>query len=206
MLQLLDDNDEQIYINIQAVPKWGNDDEQADQWGKALGIARIKAIEDARTKCSPNAPPFILCHVVRSLHHIDGKQLAATPDGRKAFEPVGDSIAAICGTTTQGPTAILNSVLKINAHDEFRGIYNNNLTLPGNQASPAILKPLIEAFFIDGGQELQINVLDYRKLLAAKANPSEYKGLVVRIAGLNARFIELSKAEQDEIIRRAQMA
>lgn len=206
MLTMLDADAPQIYTDIDTAPKWGNDDDVADQWALALGVARKQAMENARLAQGVDTPPLILCHVVRSLHHVDGKHIPATPDGRHAFEPVGDSIAAICGTTTQGPTAILNSVLKIDALGEFAGIYNNNLSLPGNQASPPVLKAMVEAFFEDGGQELQVNVLDYRKLLAARENPSAYKDLVVRIAGLNARFIELSQAEQDEIIRRAKLA
>ena len=55
-----------------------------------------------------------------------------------------------------------------------------------------------------GGQEIQVAVLNAEKLKAAKENPDAFQDLVVRIAGLNARFVELSAKEQDEIIRRAE--
>ncbi len=204
MIDAVDAADEAMLHRIAQAPKWGNDDDAADRWALALGQARRRALETAAAR--NGVPPIAVCHVVRSLHHLDGLKIGATLDGRAAREPVGDSIAAVCGTTRQGPTAILNSVLKLPASKEFAGIYNNNLTLPGNQARPEILRPLIEAFFEDGGQELQVNVLDAAKLKAAKLHPERYQDLVVRIAGLNARFIELSIREQDEIIRRAELA
>jgi len=69
-----------------------------------------------------------------------------------------------------------------------------------------VLRSLCEAFFPAGGEELQISVLDAEQLRAAKAHPKHFRDLVVRIAGLNARFVELSELEQDEMIRRAEAA
>ena len=65
---------------------------------------------------------------------------------------------------------------------------------------------LVETFFGDGGQELQISVLDAAKLRRAQQDRDRYRDLVVRVAGLNARFVELSAAEQEELIRRAEAA
>ena len=67
-----------------------------------------------------------------------------------------------------------------------------------------MIRPLAEAFFHDGGQELQVNVLDAEKLRRAQQDPDRYRDLVVRIAGLNARFVELSALEQEELIQRAE--
>jgi len=97
-------------------------------------------------------------------------------------------------------------VLKLDGRRHFRGIYNLNLTLSGRQASTGVIDALARAFFADGGQELQINVLDPDRLRAALADPRRHRDLVVRVAGLNARFVELSPAEQEEILRRAEQA
>jgi len=99
---------------------------------------------------------------------------------------------------------MLNSILKLDARRYYQGVYNLNLTLSSSQASPDVLPSLCEAFFRAGGQELQISVLDAEQLRAAKAHPERFRDLVVRIAGLNARFVELSELEQDEMIRRAE--
>ena len=101
---------------------------------------------------------------------------------------------------------MLKSILKLDAARWFGGIYNLNLTLPaGSQADAGVIHALAEAFFNGGGQELQVNVLDADMLREAQRNPREYPELVVRVAGLNARFVELSAEEQDELILRADM-
>jgi formate C-acetyltransferase len=198
----VDEGDPVLLERIAAAPKWGNDDEKADRWAIVLNEARDRALR--RVSGRHWLPPFAVCHVVRSLHHFHGAPLGATPDGRRAGEPLGDSIGAVAGTARNGPTATLNSVLNIDALRWFSGIYNLNITLPMGQASAEVLRSLTEAFFTDGGQELQFNVLDAEKLRDAKKHPECYRDLVVRIAGLNARFVELSELEQDEMIRRAE--
>ena len=69
-----------------------------------------------------------------------------------------------------------------------------------------MLGALIDAFVAAGGQELQVAVLDPAKLRAAQQDPAGFGDLVVRIAGLNARFVELSRREQEEVIKRAECA
>jgi len=149
-------------------------------------------------------PPHFVCHVVRSLHHTDGWRIAASPDGRFAWTPVADSIGAQPGTACAGPTAVLKSVLKLDAARYYRGGYNLNLTLPRSGTTPDTLRPLIETFFGAGGQELQINCFDAATLHDARKHPERYGGLVVRVAGLSARFIDLSAVEQQELIDRAE--
>lgn len=201
----IDAGDEDLLARVQAAPKWGNDDERADRWAVFLGAARDRALRGVAER--NGLPPFTVCHVVRSLHHLDGRRIGPTADGRPGGAPVGDSIGAVAGTATEGPTALLNSVLKLDAAQWFPGIYNLNLTLPaGRQAAPPVLRALGEAFFRDGGQELQVSVLDAGRLRAAQQHPDQHGDLVVRVAGLNARFVELSRVEQDELIRRAEQA
>jgi pyruvate-formate lyase len=200
----LDRDDAALLDTLRMAPKWGNDDPNADRWALPFHMAReaaMKAIE----KEWPGVR-FMACHVIRSLHHVSGRPLPASPDGRARGEALTDSIGAECGTAVEGPTAILNSMLKIDARRFYKGLYNLNLSLTGNQAAPELLRPLMEAFFLDGGQELQVNVLNLQKLLLAREHPEDFQDLVVRIAGLNARFAELSRLEQDEIIRRAEAA
>ncbi len=188
---------------LAAAPKWGNDDDRADRWALTLTAMRDRALDRL---AAAGLPRPVVCHVVRSLHHVDGRRLAASPDGRRAGEPVGDSLGGVCGTMKEGPTATLASVLKLDARRQFAGGTNLNLTLHAGQADPVILSALIEGFFDGGGQELQVAVLHADTLHAARACPQRFADLVVRIAGLNARFIELSAAEQDELIRRAEEA
>jgi formate C-acetyltransferase len=65
---------------------------------------------------------------------------------------------------------------------------------------------LVETFFAEGGQELQVSSLDPDRLRQAQMNPGAHGDLVVRIAGFSGRFVDLSKLEQDELITRAEAA
>ena len=205
IIQSMEDNfeDAAVRAKLLSTPKWGNDDESADRWAKELVAMRERVLTAIDTEFGGS--PHVVCHVVRSLHHVDGRRIAASPDGRLAWTPVADSIGAQTGTAVAGPTGILKSVLKLNAKQNYRGGYNLNLTLPKASTTPDILIPLIEAFFAEGGQELQINCFDAETLKDARERPENYGDLVVRVAGFSTRFVDLSRAEQDELIERAEV-
>jgi formate C-acetyltransferase len=187
-----------------AAPKWGNDDPRVDRWALALVEMRERVLD--RTDQQFGSGPHMVCHVVRSLHRLDGGRIGASADGRHAQAPVGDSIGAVTGTATEGATAILRSVLKLDAARYYRGGYNLNLTLPPRSTTPQVVATLVETFFGEGGQELQVNCFDAGMLRAAQRDPEQHGDLVVRIAGFSARFVDLSRAEQDELIARAEVA
>ena len=194
--------DKKVRAYLLSAPKWGNDDDRADRWALALLEMREKVLEEVDREFGHKS--HTVCHVVRSLHRLDGRRIPASPDGRLAWEPVADSIGAQTGTARNGPTAVLNSVLKIDYPRYYRGGYNLNITLPKSGARPEVLLPLIEGFFKRGGQELQINCFDVEILRDAQRNPEKYRDLIVRVAGFCARFVDLSRAEQEELIARAE--
>ncbi len=196
--------DESVRRRLLTAPRWGNDDPRVDRWAVELVAMRERVLEEVDREFA--TAPHVVCHVVRSLHHLDGRRIGASPDGRRAGTPVADSIGADGGTSRSGPTAILSSVLKLDAARYYRGGYNLNLTLPPDAAAPDILLALVEGFFGRGGQELQIAVLDAETLRRAQARPEEHPDLLVRVAGFNALFASLSTAEQDELIARAESA
>ncbi|MCX7014152.1 MAG: hypothetical protein NTW86_16650 [Candidatus Sumerlaeota bacterium] len=185
-----------------AAPKWGNDDERADRWAVALVRMRERVLDDIDRQFGHR--PHFVCHVVRSMHHIDSFRLAASPDGRLAGTPTCESIGAQTGTARKGVTALLNSVLKLDAASQYRGGYNLNLTLPKASTTLAALRALVETFFSRGGQELQINCLNAETLRSAQREPEKHGDLVVRLAGMSARFVDLSPVVQEEIIQRAE--
>lgn len=195
--------DERVREQLLEAPKWGNDDPRADRWALELVETRerVLACVDAQFGHSPH----VVCHVVRSLHRLDGRQIAASADGRHAGTPVGDSIGAVTGTARRGPTAILRSVLKLDAARHYRGGYNLNLTLDHKSTTPEVVGTLVETFFGEGGQELQVNCHDAGLLREAQRDPAEHGDLLVRVAGFNARFVDLSRQEQDELIERAEL-
>ena len=101
---------------------------------------------------------------------------------------------------------MLRSVLGVDTVRHYAGGTNLNLTLPAGQATAEVVRATAEAFFGAGGQELQLAVLDAATLRQAQMEPERYGDLVVRVAGLSARFVELSPVEQNELIARAEVA
>ena len=205
LLQAMQSNFEDLSVRARllAAPKWGNNDPRADRWAVELAAMRERVLNTIDEQFGHQ--PHMVCHVVRSLHHLDGKGIAASPDGRFAWTPVADSIGAQTGAAAAGPTAILNSVIKLNAAENYRGGYNLNLTLSKTNTAGDALIPLIETFFQGGGQELQINCFDAATLKAAQKRPERYSDLIVRVSGFSARFVDLSTTEQGELIQRAEI-
>jgi pyruvate-formate lyase len=194
--------DESVRIQLLSAPKWGNNEESADQWAIQLIEMRERILNDIDAQFGKRQ--HTVCHVIRSLHHLDGRNTPATPDGRHAWTPLADSIGAQIGTAKVGPTAVLNSLLKLNASQYYRGGYNLNLTFSKAKTETEALFSLVETFFGKGGQELQINCLDVNMLHEARKNPEKYGDLVVRVAGFSTRFVDLSTAEQNELIERVE--
>ena len=199
-----------LRARLRAAPKWGNDDGRADRYAPLLTAMRERVLTSLSADGRPGAVGagrHTVCHVVRSLHHLDGKRIAASPDGRLAWTPVADSIGAEVGTAQAGPTGILNSVAKLGISETYAGGTNLNLTLPASQwRDPEMqsdLLALVETAFAQGAQELQIAVLDADTLRDAQAHPERHGDVLVRIAGFNARFVDLAPLEQEELIRRA---
>lgn len=197
--------DERLRAQMLRAPKWGNDNDRADRW--AVEWERMRSEVMRQVEAETGERRHVNGHLVRSLNYIAGRSVGASPDGREAGAPLADSIGAQQGTALTGPTAVLNSVLKLHASEHWPGGYNLNLTIPRVSApdenSLGNLQALIEAFFAQGGQELQINSLNADMLREAKSSPQRYRDLLVRVAGFNAFFVDLSSAQQDELIARA---
>ncbi len=188
---------------LKGAPAWGTDNGRADAWMRRLLEMRERVLRDIDSQTDGRAS--IVCHVIRSLHRLDGARVGASPDGRKAGDALADSIGAQQGTLSRGHTALLRSVLGIDAARFFRGGSNLNLTLPYG-TPPSALGSLLGAFFSGGGQELQVNCIDTARLRAAQRSPGDHGDLLVRVAGFSARFVDLSPGHQEEIIARAEHA
>ena len=200
--------EEALLARIKSAPKWGTDDIRADRWAAALIALRERVMNSVNAQFGGG--PHMACHVIRSLHHTTGRRIGASPDGRLAGTPVADSLGAETGTAMRGPTGILNSVAKLDAASHFRGGTNLNLTLPSTRWDlPEMrtnLLAMIETFFSEGGQEIQVACLNADVLCDALAHPERHGDLLVRVAGFNARFVDLSQQEQEEMLERAEVA
>lgn len=134
-----------------------------------------------------------------------GQATGALPDGRKAGEPFCDASSPMMGRDLHGPTATVKSVASMVDEKLHEGaLYNLRFDPKGVQGEKGlnIIEGVIKTYFDDGGQHIQINVVDNETLKKAQKNPENYKGLMVRVAGYMAYFTELDKSAQDTIIYR----
>ena len=129
-----------------------------------------------------------------------GKRVGATPDGRAAQAPLADSLAAIFGKDTRGPTALLNSVAAL-ALDRAMGVpvVNFNITQKFNDN---VLRALILGYMKQGGIQLQITYASKEDLMDAYEHPERHGNLIVRVGGYSEYFSRLSDDLKRMIIAR----
>ncbi|MBN1664706.1 MAG: hypothetical protein JW943_13995, partial [Deltaproteobacteria bacterium] len=102
-----------------------------------------------------------------------------------------------------GPTAIMNSVVKLPVARVFNGA-NLNMRFQGKKISTEALTALIKTYFNCGGTQVQFNMVDSAILRDAQTHPEKHRDLFVRVSGYSAEFIGLSEIAQDEIISRTE--
>lgn len=182
--------------------KYGNDLEHVDNIYKDMMhyIAdTIQGWKDARG----GHYSFGIDSQTMNLSH--GSVTGALPDGRLAGEPLCDAASPMMGRDINGPTSTVKSVASIAPEGFEEGaLFNLRFDPKGVEGENGlnIIKGVIKTFFKDGGQHIQINVVDTETLKEAQKKPENYKGLMVRVAGYMAYFTELDKSAQDAIIYR----
>ena len=137
------------------------------------------------------------------------QNLGASADGRLARSFTADNLSPQMGADKEGPTAIINSCGKLDYQDLAGGavldikFHPTALkTVEGREKFSALIK----AYFAQGGEQVQINVLDNKVLLDAKDHPEDYCDLMVRVWGFSTYFISLPEKYQDHIIMRSTLS
>ena len=189
----------EIFVN--KVPKFGNDIDYVDDI--ANNVAEFYC--DEITKHSNYRGGIYNPGIYSTTFHLAfGIFTGASADGRKKTESLSNGIGPTSCMDKNGPTAVLNSVKKLR-NDLMTNGNSLILAFHPNTLKSEILIPLIQSYFVkDGGYQVQFNVVGKEILRNAQKTPSEYSGLVVRIAGYSVYFSELSKSAQDEIIARTE--
>jgi len=190
---------------INNVPHYGNDYEEVDglaSW--ALGLFADILANSEGPRGQYNGGTFTMTANVRL-----GMTLGATPDGRKAGEPIADAISPRQGFDKNGPTAYLRSAAKLPHRALSNGDQLNIRFTPtaveGDMGAEK-LRSLIETYFTLGGMQVQFNVVGTEELRKAQKNPHEYKDLIVRIAGFSTYFVTLGEETQNDFISRTEQA
>ncbi|MEG7494118.1 pyruvate formate lyase family protein, partial [Enterobacter hormaechei] len=188
---------------INRFEKYGNDIDDVDNISAELLRHYCKEVEKYR---NPRGGQFTPGSYTVSAHVPLGAVVGATPDGRFAGEQLADGgLSPMLGQDMQGPTAVLKSVSKLDnyllSNGTLLSVKFTPATLEGD-AGLQKLADLLRAFTQLKLQHIQFNVVNAETLREAQQRPQDFAGLVVRVAGYSAFFVELSKEIQDDIIRR----
>lgn len=190
---------------INKYDKYGNDRDEVDDISADILRHYAKEVEKYR---NPRGGSFIPGSYTVSAHIPLGKAVGATPDGRKAGEQLADGgLSPMVGRDALGPTAVLKSVSKLDNYLTTNGSLLNVKFSPKALEGEAGLNKFADfllAFMKLKIQHIQFNVISSEVLRDAQAQPENYRGLVVRVAGYSAFFTELSREIQDDIIRRTE--
>jgi len=190
---------------INRVPKFGNDILEPDEMARYVAEKYCMKMKRGKDFRGGNYRAGLYC---LSSNTPFGQQTAALPSGRPAKTPLEDGgVSPKHGMDMNGPTAAIKSIARINHSLATNGTNYNQKYLPAllkNAKSRKHLVEIIKAYFALDGFQIQFNVVSPETLKKAQLNPEEYRGLVVRVAGYSAFFVELDKDIQDEIISRTE--
>ena len=195
------ENLRQMLLN--RTPKYGNDDEYADNAMRTVFEAYYDAIEG---RPNTKGGTYRINLLPTTVHVYFGRVTGATPDGRKALEPLSEGVSPVQGADRKGPTAVIKSVSKID-HARTGGTLLNQKFAPELLASEEGLDKLahlIRTYFKLDGHHVQFNVVDAATLRDAQKHPERYGDLLVRVAGYSDYFVNLSLELQNEIIKRTE--
>lgn len=190
---------------LNKTPKYGNDDEYADDTMKAVFEVYYSAI-DGRPNTKGGHHRINL--LPTTVHVYFGKVVGATPDGRKAGEPLSEGVSPVQGADRKGPTAVVKSVSKID-HARTGGTLLNQKFAPqllADEQGLDKLAHLIRTYFKLDGHHMQFNVINAEVLRDAQKHPEKYGDLMIRVAGYSDYFVDLSVELQNEIIKRTEHA
>ena len=182
-------------------PFFGNDDDYADDIMKVVYNSLFKMIDGRHSILGPT---YHLNMLSTTCHNYFGQKLAATPNGRFSGMPESDGTSPSHGADRNGPTAVIKSLAKMDQVKSGGTLLNQRFlpsVLAGEQGIEAV-KNLIRSYFKLGGHHIQFNVVDEETLRDAQANPDNYRGLLVRVAGYSDYFVDLDNYQQEEIIAR----
>jgi formate C-acetyltransferase len=187
------------------VPRWGNDDDAADELMRRVFEAAFEAVDGRPTETGGR---FRIQMLPTTSHVYFGSVTGATPDGRRAGRPLSEGISPVQGADRRGPTAVLRSAAKMDHRRTGGTLLNMKLTpalLEGDEGL-ADVAALVRGWFAMGGHHIQFNVVRAETLRAARAEPEAWRDLIVRVAGYSDYFCDLSPALQEEIIARTEHA
>jgi len=187
-------------------PRYGNDDDRADEIGVKLLKAFLTKIKKHHTYRDSEPTTSILTITSNVVY---GKATGSMPDGRKAGEPLSPGANPSYGAEKSGLLASLNSVAKMPYEYALDGISNTQTISPdalghseGERAQNLV--NVLDGYFVQGAHHLNVNVFGTEKLIDAMEHPEkpEYANFTIRVSGYAVKFIDLTREQQLDVIKR----
>ena len=202
---------EQLYalVNSSKIPHYGNDDDYADELFKFMFECYCRHIKGRQNPRGGEFSPGV--YTVNANVGM-GLYTNATLDGRKNNEPISDNMGPVHTDGGShdicGPTATVNSVTKVDHSLASNGTLLN-LRFPEDSVTGVegrdVLVSFIDEYISKQGMHVQFNIMSSETMKAAQKNPSQYKDMLVRVAGYSAYFVELGKPLQKDLIQRTEL-
>jgi len=191
----------QLIMN--STPKYGNDDDYADEIMKELFESFYNEVNGRK---SVRGGTYRINMLPTTCHVYFGSVTGATPDGRKSGQPQSEGISPVQGSDMYGPTAVIKSAGKMDHIRTGGTLLNLKFTPDLVQHEEGIdkLSQLVRSYFKMDGHHIQFNIVSADTLRKAQKNPEQYKDLIVRVAGYSDYFCDLTEALQEEIITRTE--
>jgi pyruvate formate-lyase/glycerol dehydratase family glycyl radical enzyme len=201
--QNFEDSEKQRLALWNKTPKFGNDEDYADEILKDVFNAFFNEIDGRK---NTKGGCYRVNYLSTTCHVYFGSVTGATPDGRRAWEPLSDGISPAQGADHHGPTAVVKSASKMDQGRTGGTLLNQKFTpqLLKDDAGLDKVAQLVRSYFRLDGHHIQFNVVTAATLRAAQANPEKYRDLIVRVAGYSDYFCDLTLALQNEIIARTE--
>ncbi|MGC9349316.1 MAG: pyruvate formate lyase family protein [Anaerolineae bacterium] len=189
---------------LRRCPRFGNDIAGVDEL--AADIAH-HVFEAFRGRVPWRGGRFLPSCIMFTTYAIEGAKVGATPDGRRAGDPLADSIGPAAGRDRHGPTAMLRSVTRLPLHlavgTPVLNMRFSKKLLTSAEGRQAV-RDLISTYFRLGGMQIQLSVMDREVLEDAMAHPERHEDLIVRVGGFSAYFNGLSPELQRTIVERTE--
>ena len=200
-------NEEGIAVDFEVegdFPKYGNDDDRVDEIAAWLVESMMNKIRQNKTYRNAYHTQSVLTITSNVVY---GKKTGTTPCGRKAGEPFAPGANPMHGRDASGALASLNSVAKIPYEHSQDGVSNTFSIVPdalGKSPEERInhLGAMMDGYFSQGAQHLNVNVFNRETLLDAMEHPEEYPQLTIRVSGYAVNFIKLTREQQLDVINR----
>lgn len=199
MIKYLEDNDKTFLLEMKRQPEsHGKDNKEANEFANKLSKAVFETTKGGELAFGEG---FLSASIQFRSHADAGRVVGATPDGREAGAPLCDSLAAIFGKDTNGPTALLNSVTSLDLSNALGTPVLNFNVKQGFKNE--VMKALILGYMKKGGIQMQVTHASKEELLEAYEHPENYGNLTVRVGGYSEYFNRLTDEMKRMIINRS---